>query len=67
MKEHISIACLFGWGLNNIFHWKAHLLAISRTELNLVLKLFLSKTFEKSDVSSANILHFNVIMPGSLI
>ena len=59
-EKHTSIACLFGSGLKDIFHWKAHLLTFARSELSWVFELLLSFTFENKDVSSAKILHTEV-------
>ena len=45
------MVCLFFSGLNNIIHWKAHLLIISRSEFSRVAESLLCLTLEKSDVS----------------
>ena len=58
-EKHTSIACLFGLGLKDIFHWKANLLIFAMSELSWVFELILSFTFDK-DVSSAKILHIEV-------
>ena len=58
------MVCLLGSGLNNIFHWKAHLLTLFKSLLSCVSEKVASLTIEKSDVSSANILHIDSILLG---
>ena len=58
------MACLLGSGLNNIFHWKAHLLILFKSLLNSVSEKFRLYLLKKSDVSSANILHIDSIPLG---
>ena len=60
-EKVISFACLLGSGLNYIFHWWAQWL---KSVLNSVTDLFMSETFEKRDVSSAKILHIDIILSG---
>ena len=60
-----NFICLFvGTGLNCIFHWQAHWLIFSKSVLSSVTDLFMSRTFEEKDASSANILHIEVIPSG---
>ena len=63
-EKHISMACLLGSGLNNIFLWKAHLLILFKSLLSCISEKVSSLTFDKSDVSSANILHIDSISLG---
>ena len=59
-----SFGCLLGSGLIYIFHWQAHWLIFHQSEFNSITVLFTSKTFEKRKVSSAKILHVEVIPSG---
>ena len=63
-EKQISIACFVGSELNNILHWKVQLLLTCKTLLSWKLELLLFSIFEKSDVSSANILHDAVVSSG---
>ena len=58
------IACFIGPGLNDIFHWESHLLIVSKSLLSWKLEQLSFSIFEKSDVSSANILHDDIISSG---
>ena len=49
MEKETSLACLFGSGLNYIFHWNAHSLIIDKSLLMIFWDEFLSKTLEKKD------------------
>ena len=46
-EKHTSIACLFGSGFKDIFHWKAHLLIFARSELSWVFELLLCHSILK--------------------
>ena len=59
-----SLACFFGLGLSCFFHWYAQFLIISRSEFKVFWELFESMIFEKSEVSSAKILHIDIIPSG---
>ena len=58
-----SCACLVRSGLNIIFHWYAHLLIFLRSLLSSSVLAAMSRTTEKSDVSSANNYFALVIKP----
>ena len=55
---------LLGSGLNSNFHSKAHLLILFKSLLSSVSEKVQSLTFEKSDVSSVNILHITSVLLG---
>ena len=55
-----SFACLLIWGLKFIFHWKAQLLIFSKSSFKLIPDWFISYTTEKSEVSPANNLGFEL-------
>ena len=59
-----SLACLLGSGLKYIFHWKAHSLIFSKSRFSFFVDSFTSSTFEKREVSSAKILHIDIIPSG---
>ena len=63
----ISVVCLLVSGLNNIYHWKAHLLIVFESLLSSVSEKVSSLTCEKSDLPSANILHIDSIPLGKSI
>ena len=63
-EKYTFFACLFGSGLNCIFHWKAQLLIICRSLLNSLCDLYLSKAYEKRDVSSAKNLQVDWMLSG---
>ena len=59
------MACLLGFGLKEIFHWKAHLLIFARLELSWEFELLLSFALKKikqkyKDISPAKILNIEV-------
>ena len=56
-----SCACLVGSGLKEIFHLKAHSDTFWRSELRLLVEMFILETTEKIDVSSAKNFTFGVI------
>ena len=41
LEKITSFACLFGSGLNCIFHWQAHFLILSKSSLNFFADLYL--------------------------
>ena len=59
-----SFACFLGSGLNCIFHWLTHWLMLFGSVLSSVTLSSKSRTFEKGEVSLANVLHIEVILSG---
>ena len=55
---------LLGSGLKVIFHWKAQLFSLFKSWFNLLADKCLSFITEKSDVSFANSLGFEIKLPG---
>ena len=51
LEKTTSVACLFGSGLKDIFHWYAHFSITLKSKLRSWNDIFTSKTVEK--VSSA--------------
>ena len=54
-----TFACLIS-GLKLIFHWKAQLLICSKSSFKLIPARFISCTTEKSEMSSAESLGFEL-------
>ena len=63
-EKYTSCACLLGSGLNSIFHWKAWLLITCKSIFNTLCDLYLSKTCEKRDASSAKVLQVDWMLSG---
>ena len=59
-----SFSCFFGSGLNYILHWYARFLVISKSEFRVFWEFLVSMIFEKIQVSSATILHIDIIPSG---
>ena len=60
-----SFACFFGSGLNCIFHWYTQFLIISKSEFRVFWEFLVLMIFEKSEASSAMILHIDIIPSGN--
>ena len=63
-KKFISCACLLGSGINYNFNWKAQLLITCNSLFNSLSDLYLSKTCEKRNVSSAKTLQVDWMLSG---
>ena len=64
-REKITLfASVFGSRLNCIFHWYAQFLTISKSEFRIFWEFLVSMIFEKSELSSAKILHIDIILSG---
>ena len=57
-EKIIAWECLFGSGLNLIFHWRAQLSILFKLTFKFLADKFLLNITEKKDVSSANSLGF---------
>ena len=63
-EKKISWACLLGSGLKLMFHWKTQLFFLFKSWFNLFAYECLSFIYEKSDVSSANSVGFEIKFAG---
>ena len=59
-----SFACFLGSGSNCIFQWLVYWLIFCKSVLSSVTDLSKSRAFEKREVSSAKMLHIEVIPSG---
>ena len=63
-RKYDFISLLLLTGLKCIINWKAHSLIFSKSKFSFFVDSFTSSTFEKREVSSAKILHIDVIPSG---
>ena len=66
-KKLISLAYFLRSRWNNTFHWKVHSLILFKLSWSWKSEQFLSLSFEKSNVSSANVLHIDITPSGKKI
>ena len=64
LEKITSCACLFGSGLNCIFHWKAQSLTFCKSLFSSSCEVSLLKTWEKRNMSSVKILQADWMLSG---